>query len=124
MAQALETAQLTTIRQGTRDGHGSQILWRKLSCADKTRLALGVTPPAEWVSTRADDSRVIQELRKEFIHISAEYLPGICKGLREYQLTVLQSREAGDGTYQAVHGLWDEAVDFSELDSEEEEEEK
>ena len=86
-------------------------------------MALGVTPPAEWVSTRADASRVIRELREEFIHISAEYLPGICKGLREYQLTVLQSLEAGDDTYQAVHSLWDEAVDFSEQDSEEKEEE-
>ena len=56
----------------------------------------------------------MRELREEFIHISAEYLPGICKGLREYQLTVLQSLEAGDDTYQAVHSLWDEAVDFSE----------
>ena len=123
MAQALEAAQLTTIRQGMRDGHGSQLLWRKVSSADQTRLALGVMPPAEWVSTQADASRVIRELREEFIHISAEYLPGICKGLREYQLTVLQSLEAGDDTYQAVHSLWDEAVHFSEQDSEEEEEE-
>ena len=84
----------------------------------------GVTPPAEWVSTGADASRVIQELREEFIHITAEYLPGICKGLREYQLTVLQSLEAGDDTYQAVHSLWDGAVDFSEPDSEKEEEEE
>jgi hypothetical protein len=123
MAQALEAAQLTTIRQDKRGGHSSQILWRRVSSADKTRLALGVAPPAEWVSTGADASRVIRELREEFIHISAEYLPGICKGLREYQLTVLQSLEAGDDTYQAVHSLWDEAVDFSEQDSEEEEEE-
>ena len=38
-------------------------------------------------------------------------------------MTVLQSLEAGDDTYQAVHSRWDEAVDFSEQDSEEEEEE-
>ena len=124
MAQALEAAQLTTMRQDTRDGHGGQILWRKLASEDQTRLALGVTPPAEWVSTGADASRVIQELREEFIHITAEYLPGICKGLREYQLTVLQSLEAGDDTYQAVHSLWDGAVDFSEPDSEKEEAEE
>ena len=124
MAQALEAAQLTTMRQDTLDGHGGQILWRKLASEDKTRLALGVTPPAEWVNTGADASRVIQELREEFIHITAEYLPGICKGLREYQLTVLQSLEAGDDTYQAVHSLWDGAVDFSEPDSEKEEEEE
>ena len=64
---------------------------------------------------------MIQELQEEFIRISAEYLPDVCKGLREYQLTVLQSLEAGDDTYQAVHSLWDDAVDFSEPDSEEEE---
>ena len=43
---------------------------------------------------------------------------------REYLLTFLQSLEAGDDTYQAVHNLWDDAVDFSELDSEEEEDEE
>ena len=80
MAQALEAAQLTTIRQGTREGHGSQLLWRKLSSADRTRLALGVTPPAEGVSTRADASRVMQDLREEFIHISAETYQGYASG--------------------------------------------
>ena len=39
-------------------------------------------------------------------------------------VTVLQSLEAGDDTYQAVHSLWDDAVDFSEPDSEEEEDEE
>ena len=39
-------------------------------------------------------------------------------------MTVLQSLEAGDDTYQAVHSLWDGAVDFSEPDSEKEEEEE
>ena len=66
----------------------------------------------------------MQELQEEFIRISAEYLSDGCKGLREYQLTGLQSLEAGDDTYQAVHSLWDDAVDFSEPDSEEEEEEE
>ena len=62
----------------------------------------------------------MQELHEEFIRISAKYLPDVCKGLREYQLTVLQSLETGDDTYQAVHGLWDDAVDFSEPESEDE----
>ena len=66
----------------------------------------------------------MHELQEEFIRISAEYLPDACKGLREYQLTVLQSLEAGDETYQPIHSLWDDAVDFSEPDSEEEEEEE
>jgi len=32
--------------------------------------------------------------------------------------------EAGDDTYQAVYSLWDDALDFSEPDSEEEEDEE
>jgi len=38
----------------------------------------------------------------------------------------LQSLEAraGDDTYQAVHSLWDDALDFTEPDSEEEEDEE
>jgi hypothetical protein len=67
---------------------------------------------------------VTQELQEEFIRISAEYLPDVCKGLREYQLTNLQSLEAGDDTYQAVHSLRDDTVEFSEPDSEEEEDEE
>ena len=44
--------------------------------------------------------------------------------ISEYQLTGLQSLEASDDTYQAVHSMWDDAVDFSEPDSEEEEEDE
>ena len=123
MAQALKAAQITVRGRDKQVGHGKLLQWRQLSSADETRLALGVTPPEEWVSAHKGVPRVMQELHEEFIRISAEYLPDVCKGLREYQLTVLQSLEAGDDTYQAVHSLWDEAVDFSEQDSEEEEEE-
>ena len=36
----------------------------------------------------------------------------------------MQSLEAGDDTYQAVHSLRDDALDFSEPDSEAEEDEE
>ena len=42
-------------------------------------------------------------------------------GLRNYQLRGLQSLEAGDPMYHAVQMLWDDAGNFSELESEEEE---
>ena len=120
MSQALTTAHITMKGRDKQDG----LQWRQLTGANKTRLALGVAPPVEWVSAHKGEPRVMQELQEEFIRISAEYLPDVCKGLREYQLTVLQSLEAGDDTYQAVHSLWDDAVDFSEPDSREEEDEE
>ena len=122
MAQALKAAQITMKGRDKQDGPGKRLQWRQLSTATQTRLALGVTPPEECVSAHKGVPRVMQELQEEFIRISAEYLPIVCKGLGEYQLTVLQSLEAGDDTYQAVHSLWDDALDFSEPDSEDEEE--
>ena len=124
MAQALKAAQITVKGRDKQDGPGKRLQWRQLSSANQTRLALGVTPPVEWVSAHTG-AQVMQELQEEFIRISTEYLPNVvCKGLREYQLTVLQSLEAGDDTYQAVHSLWDDAVDFSEPESEEEHDEE
>ena len=38
--------------------------------------------------------------------------------------SLLPLLEAGDDTYQAVHSLWDDALDFSEPDSEDEEDEE
>ena len=90
MSQALTTAHITMKGRDKQDG----LQWRQLTGANKTRLALGVAPPVEWVSAHKGEPRVMQELQEEFIRISAEYLPDVCKGLREYQLTVLQSLEA------------------------------
>ena len=124
MSQALTAAQIIVKGRDKQDGHSKRLQWRHLPGTTQTRLALGVTPPEEWVSERTKAPRAKQELQKEFIRISAEYLPDVCKGLREYQLTVLQSLEAGDDTYQAVHSLWEDAIDFLEPDSEEEEDEE
>ena len=97
MAQVLTAAQITVKGRDKQDRHGKRFQWRQLSSANKTRLAaLGITPPVECVSAHTGVPRVTQELQEEFIRISAEYLPDVCKGLREYQLTVLQSLEAGD----------------------------
>jgi hypothetical protein len=111
-AQALTAAKITVKGRDNQDGPGKRLQWRQLSNAAPTRLAQGVTPPAEWVSAHTGVPRVMQELHKEFIRISAEYLPDVCKGLGEYQQTVVQSLEAGDDTYQAVHSIWDYEVDF------------
>ena len=43
------------------------------------------------------------------------------RGLRNYHLRVLQSLEAGVPMYHAVQNLWDDAGNFSEPESEEEE---
>jgi len=47
MAQALTAAQVTAKARDKQDGHGKRLQWRELSRTNKTRLALGVTPPAE-----------------------------------------------------------------------------
>ena len=90
MAQALKAAQITVRGRDKQAGPGKRLQWRHLPGTTRTRLALGVTPPEEWVSERTKAPRAKQELQEEFIRISAEYLPDVCKGLREYQLTVLQ----------------------------------
>ena len=43
------------------------------------------------------------------------------RGRRNYYLRVLQSLEAGESMYHAVQRLWDDAGNFSEPESEEEE---
>ena len=49
-------------------------------------------------------------------------MPDLCNGLRNYLFRVLQSLEAGDPKHHAVKSLWDDAGNFSEPESEEEEE--
>ena len=95
--------------------------WRDLQDTDKTRLALGVAPPSRWESLRVQNPRTLQQLHEEFICTTALYLPDLCKGLRNYHLKVLHSLEAGDPTYHAVQSLWDDAGNFSEPESEDEE---
>jgi hypothetical protein len=51
----------------------------------------------------------------------AKLVLSLCKGLRNYHLKVLQSLEAGDPTYHAVQSLWDDAGNFSEPESGDEE---
>ena len=98
-----------------------EIQWRDLSDTTKTRMALGVALPATWESLRRGNPRTLQELHEEFIGTTALYLPDLCKGLRNYHLMVLQSLEAGDPTYHAVKSLWDDAGNFSEPESEDDE---
>ena len=81
----MKAAQITMKGRDKQDG----LQWRQLTGATKTRLALGVAPPVEWVSAHTGVPRVIQELQEEFIRISAEYLPDVCKRLREYQLSLI-----------------------------------
>ena len=64
----------------------------------------------------------MEEKLRHRLHVGAlQYLPDLCKGLRKYHLMVLQSLEAGDPTYHAVQSLWDDAGNFSEPESENEE---
>ena len=77
-----------------------------------------------WHHRRQDrrrNARTLRELQKEFICISASYLPDLCNGLRNYLFRVLQSLEAGDPKHHAVKSLWDDAGNFSEPESEEDE---
>ena len=85
-------------------------------------MALGVALLATWESLRRGNSRTLQDPHKEFICTTASYLPDLCKGLRNYHFRVLQSMEAGDPTYHDVKSLqWDNAGNFSEPESEDEE---
>ena len=58
---------------------------------------------------------------KNVMVTTALYQPDLCKGLCNHHLMVLQSLEAGDPTYHAVQSLWDDAGNFSEPESEDEE---
>ena len=84
-------------------------------------LALGVALPAKWENSRRNKPRTLQDLHEQFICITAAYLPDLCKSLRNYHLRVLQSLEAGDPMYHAVQSLWDDAGNFSDTESEDDE---
>ena len=118
MAQAMRAAQV--VRRDGQGRSGGTRQWRDLDDTTKTKMALGVALPATWES-RPKTPRPLQELHEEFICTTALYLPDLCKGLRNYHLKVLQSLEAGDPTYHAVQSLWDDAGNFSEPESEDEE---
>ena len=119
MAQAMQTAQV--VRRHGQGRRGGTIQWSELYDTTKTKIALGVALPATWESLQRRNSRAVQELHEELIGTTAVYLPDLCKGLRKYHLMVLQSLEAGDPTYHAVQSLWDDAGNFSEPESEDEE---
>ena len=87
---------------------------------DKTRMALGVRLPDTWDIPRAGNDRAMQGLHEALIYITADFLPDLCKELREYHLKVLQSLEAGDNSYHAVKSLWGEVFDFLETETEDE----
>ena len=63
MAKALPAVQITVKGRDKQDGPGKRFQWRQLSSDNKTRLALGVTPPVEWVSAHTGVPRVMQELQ-------------------------------------------------------------
>ena len=98
MAQALTVAQITVKGRDTQGGHGKRLQWRQLSSANQTRLALGSNTTGRLDQrthgSPKSDARTTRRVRS--------FLSG---GHREHQLTVLQSLEAGDDTYQAVHSL-------------------
>ena len=73
-----------------------------------------------WEDSRKSESRILRDLHEEFIYNTAMYLPDLCKGLRNYHLRVLQSLKVGDPMYHAVQSLWDDAGNFSEPESEQE----
>ena len=119
MAQAMQAAQV--VRRDGQGRSGGTIQWSELLDTEKTSIALGVALPATWERLQRRNVRTVQELHEELIRTSAVYLPDLCKGLRKYHLMVLQSLEAGDPTYHAVQSLWDDAGNFSEPESEDEE---
>ena len=56
----------------------------------------------------------------ELVATSAPFLVDLCKGLRDYQLAVLQGLEDGDPDCEAVFLLLDAAAQMSEHSSEDE----
>ena len=106
----------------------SQLRWLEVEEDLSVQIALGVTLPAEW--TTGSDARHRRPLRKteredlhaELVATAAPYLVDLCKGLRDYQLKLLQGLEAGDPNFEALFLLLDEAADMAEHSPEQEEE--
>ena len=119
MAQAMRAAQV--VRRDGQGRTGVTIQWRDLSGTTETMMARRVALPVAWESLRRGNSRTLQERHEELICTTALYLRDQFEGLRNYHLKVLQSLEAGDPTYHAVQSLWDDAGNFSEPGSEDEE---
>ena len=106
----------------------SQLRWLEVEEDLSVQIALGVILPAEW--TTGSDARHRRPLRKteredlhaELVATAAPYLVDLCKGLRDYQLKLLQGLEAGDPNFEALFLLLDEAADMAEHSPEQEEE--
>jgi hypothetical protein len=62
-----------------------------------------------------------EDLHAALVSTAAPYLVDLCKGLRDYQLRLLQGLEDGDPDFEALFLLLDEAADMSEHNPEEEE---
>ena len=108
----------------------TRLRWLELDASLCVQIALGVVVPENWMT----GSHVIhlhpqrkagrEDLHAELVSTAAPYLVDLCKGLRDYQLRLLQGLEDGDPDFEALFLLLDEAADMSEHNPEEEEEEE
>ena len=107
-------------------GGAVKLQWLELEMGRCLEIALGVAVPEEWMTGRSPTLlRPLKKADRESLHAelvatSAPYLVDLCKGLRDYQLAVLQGLEDGDPDFEAVFLLLDAAAQMSENSSEDE----
>jgi hypothetical protein len=100
--------------------------WLELEASRCLEVALGVVVPEEWKSGKTPRfahtlrTKERESLHAELVSTSAPFLVDMCKGLRDYQLAILQGLEDGDPDFEAVFLLLDAAAQMSEHSSEDE----
>ena len=108
------------------NGGAVKLQWLELDMSRCVEIALGVVAPEEWMTgeiprfVRALKTKERESLHAELVSTSAPYLVDLCKGLRDYQLAVLQGLKDGDPAFEAVFLLLDAAAQMSEHSSEDE----
>ena len=108
------------------NGGAVKLQWLELDMSRCVEIALGVMVPTEWMTGESPrNMRSLKTAERESLHAalvttSAPYLVDLCKGLRDYQLAVLQGLEDGDPAFEAVFLLLDAAAQMSEHSSEDE----
>ena len=108
------------------NGGAVKLRWLELDMGRCVEIALGVVVPEEWRSGETPRfahtlrTKERESLHAELVSTSAPFLVDMCKGLRDYQLAILQGLEDGDPDFEAVFLLLDAAAPMSEHSSESE----
>ena len=108
------------------NGGAVKLRWLELDMSRCVEIALGVVVPEEWKSGETPrfahtlKTKERESLHAELVSTSAPFLVDMCKGLRDYQLAILQGLEDGDPDFEAVFLLLDAAAQMSEHSSEDE----